>query len=283
MSSLPTNKLSVADVIAERFISALEAGTAPWQKPWVSVLPQNAVRKTAYSGVNAFTLAFFGTDDYYLTFNQVKALKGKIEEGTKALPIQYWSKVESTKSKNGKDFMFAKFYKVFPLNKCGLPDFPRANKVIKFTPVEQAENLLANNLVPTTFGGSSAYYQPSTHSIAIPSKDSFRSVEKFYATIFHEIGHSLMPEAQRSIGSQGFGSEAYSKEELVAELFASLCLNHCGLLSDTTFEHNASYLANWLKALKNDKSLISKASTEAFRRFRAFVKVEATESEESEA
>jgi antirestriction protein ArdC len=282
MSSLPT-KLSVADVIAERFITALEAGTAPWQKPWVSVLPQNAVRKTAYSGVNAFTLAFFGTDDYYLTFNQVKALGGKIEEGTKALPIQYWSKVDPKKSKNGKEFMFAKFYKVFPLNKCGLPEFPRANKVIKFTPVEQAENLLVNNLVPTTFGGSSAYYMPSTHSIALPSKDSFRSVEKFYATIFHEIGHSLMPEAQRGLGSQGFGSEAYSKEELVAELFASLCLNHCGLLSETTFDHNASYIANWLKSLKNDKSLISKASTEAFRRFRAFVKVEATEAEESEA
>jgi antirestriction protein ArdC len=282
MSSLPT-KLSVSDVIAERFISALEAGTAPWQKPWVSVLPQNAVRKTAYSGVNAFTLAFFGTDDYYLTFNQVKALNGKIEEGTKSLPIQYWSKVDPKKSKNGKEFMFAKFYKVFPLNKCGLPEFPRANKVIKFTPSEQAENLLSNNLVPVTFGGSSAHYTPALHTIAIPSKDSFRSVEKFYATIFHEIGHSLMPEAQRSLGSQGFGSEAYSKEELVAELFASLCLNHCGLLSDTTFEHNASYLANWLKALKNDKSLISKASTEAFRRFRAFVKVEATEAEESEA
>ena len=278
-----TTKTTVADVISERFISALENGTAPWQKPWVSVLPQNAVRKTPYSGVNAFTLAFFGTDDYYLTFNQVKALGGKIEEGTKALPIQYWSKIDAEKSKNGQEFMFAKFYKVFPLNKCGLPDFPRANKVIKFTPVEQAENLLENNLVPTTFGGSSAHYMPSTHSIAIPSKDSFRSVEKFYATIFHEIGHSLMPEAQRSLGSQGFGSEEYSKEELVAELFASLCLNHCGLLSETTFEHNASYIANWLKALKNDKSLISKASTEAFRRFRAFVKVEVAEFEVSEA
>jgi antirestriction protein ArdC len=118
----------------------------------------------------------------------------------------------------------------------------------------------------------------------MPSKESFKSVDKFYATIFHEIGHSLMPEAQRSLGSQGFGSEAYSKEELIAELFASLCLNHCGLLTDTTFDSNASYIACWLKTLKNDKSLISKASTEAFRRFKAFTKVdEEAESEEAEA
>jgi hypothetical protein len=284
MYQTKSTKTSVADVIAQRFITALENGTAPWQKPWVSVSPQNAVRKTPYTGVNAFTLAFFGTDDYYLTFNQVKALGGKIEEGTQALPIQFWSKVEDKKSKTGKEFMFARFYKVFPLNKCGLPDFPRANKVIKFTPVEQAEALLANNLTPVTFGGSSAYYRPSHHTINIPSKESFKSVDKFYATIFHEIGHSLMSKEQRALGSNSFGSENYAKEELVAELFASLCLNHCGLLTDTTFDHNASYIANWLETLKNDKSLISKASTEAFRRFKDFAKAnEEAESEEAEA
>ena len=278
-----TTKTTVADVIAQRFILALENGTAPWQKPWVSVNPQNAERKSPYTGVNAFTLAFFGSDDYYLTFNQVKRLGGTIEAGTQALPIQFWSKVESTKSKNGRDFMFARFYKVFPLNKCGLPEYPRANKVITFTPVELAEKLLEANTVPVTFGGSSAHYVPSKHTIAVPSKDSFRSVSKFYATLFHEIGHSLMSSEQRSLGSNAFGSEAYSKEELVAELFASLCLNHCGLLSDETFENNASYIANWLTALKGDKSLISKASTEAFRRFKAFTKAEAEVEAETEA
>ena len=92
-----TSKVTVADVIADRFLTSLRNGVAPWQKPWVSVDPQNGVSRKSYSGVNSFTLAFFGSDDYYLTFNQVKALGGTIEAGTKGLPIVFFAKVEDKK------------------------------------------------------------------------------------------------------------------------------------------------------------------------------------------
>ena len=57
-----------------------------------------------------------------------------------------------------------------------------------------------------------------------------------------------------------FGSEAYSKEELVAELGASFLVNHSGLESTKSFGNNAAYIAGWLSALKNDKRLIVTAA-----------------------
>jgi antirestriction protein ArdC len=283
MKPTSSTKLTVADVIAQRFITALENGTAPWHKPWKALSAYNGESRKAYRGVNRFTIAFFGTDNAYLTFNQVKARGGKITEGTKGLPIQFWSKVDAKKSKNGKEFMFARFYTVFPVNACNLPDFVRADKQIDFIPVEKAEALVKGaTLCPITFGGDSAHFTPSKNTIGMPHQNTFASADKFYATLFHEIGHSLMSAEQRAKGTQSM-SNAYGKEELVAELFASLCLNECGLLTETTFEHNASYLACWIKNLKADPSLISTASTEAFRRFEAFLGVKANEPVEAEA
>ena len=275
-SAISKSKTTVSDVIADRFIKSLEAGVCPWQKPWASLAPQNAVSKKAYRGVNLFLLSMFGGDDYFLTFNQAKKLGGCVQKGSKGLPVTYWKKIKSKKEAE-KDFLVCRYYTVFALKDCGLPDFKRANKVINFEPLEQAEAILAKNTCPINFGGSSAHYTPAIHAIQMPPKDSFKSVANFYAVLFHEIGHSLKQNAN------DFGKESYAKEELVAELFASIALSHCGLLEQVNFDNSASYLASWLKALNNDKSLIQKASTEAFKRWENLMgKAEEAEAEEEE-
>ena len=60
-----------------------------------------------------------------------------------------------------------------------------------------------------------------------------------------------------------FGSEDYSKEELVAEITSAAIMNHIGLETLATFNNSAAYIQNWLKALKNDKKLIVSASGKA--------------------
>ena len=280
-----TAKVTVADILAERFILALENGTIPWQKPWKSVSVQNAVSRKAYSGVNAFILGMFGSDNYYLTFNQIKAMGGTLEKGTKSMPVQFFSKIEASKSKDKKEFLLRRYYNVFPMNKVTLPEgkvFKRADKVITFTPDQSAERLASLSTTPVTHGGSSAYFKPSTHTIGMPSKDSFKSVAHYYATLFHEIGHSLK---EKGTHSTGFGSEPYAKEELVAELFSSLCLAECGLEAPEVTTNATAYVQNWLTALKGDKTLILSAAAEAFKRFTALTKVEeqAEVSEEVEA
>lgn len=58
--------------------------------------------------------------------------------------------------------------------------------------------------------------------------------------------------------------EAYSKEELVAEMGAAFLCGHVGI-ENTTIENSAAYLAGWLKALKNDKTLLVHAAAQAQR------------------
>lgn len=284
MTTTPA-KVTVADILADKFILALENGTIPWQKPWKSVSVQNAVSRKAYSGVNAFILGFFGSDNYYLTFNQIKAMGGTLEKGTKSMPVQFFSKIDAAKSKDKKEFLLRRYYNVFPMNKVTLADgkvFKRMDKVISFTPVAEAERLASLSTTPVTHGGSAAYFKPSSHQIGMPSKDSFKSVAHYYATLFHEIGHSLKAKGTHSVG---FGSEPYAKEELVAELFSSLCLAECGLEAPEVTTNTAAYIQNWLTALKGDKTLILSAASEAFKRFTALTKVEeqAEVSEEVEA
>lgn len=94
----------------------------------------------------------------------------------------------------------------------------------------------------------------------------FENVHEYYSTLFHEIVHSTGHESRLArdgiVKYNGFGSESYSKEELVAELGASMLCGVCGI-DNHTIDNSASYIQSWLRALKNDKKLIVTASQQA--------------------
>lgn len=100
----------------------------------------------------------------------------------------------------------------------------------------------------------------------MPSKTAFSSIEGFYGTLFHELVHST-GHASR-IGREGieklnsFGSESYSKEELVAELGAAMLAGACGI-SPAVINNNAAYLKSWIEVLKGDSRLIVSAASAA--------------------
>ena len=60
-----------------------------------------------------------------------------------------------------------------------------------------------------------------------------------------------------------FGSEAYSKEELVAEIGAATLVNAAGLEISSSFRNSAAYIQNWLRVLKDDKRFIVSAAGKA--------------------
>ena len=57
-------------------------------------------------------------------------------------------------------------------------------------------------------------------------------------------------------------TSAYSREELVAEMGAAFLCGHCGIETDT-IDNSAAYIANWLKALRNDVRLVVQAAAQA--------------------
>ena len=79
----------------------------------------------------------------------------------------------------------------------------------------------------------------------------------------HSTGHQSRLDRFRDSGSHAFGSENYSKEELVAELGASALVNFLGLESKDSFRNNAAYIQSWASRLREDSKLIVTASGKA--------------------
>jgi antirestriction protein ArdC len=95
----------------------------------------------------------------------------------------------------------------------------------------------------------------------------FRQVEEYYATTFHELTHSTGHASRLkrngiTSSTAHFGSEEYSQEELVAEIGASMLTGLAGFV-DVTFDNSAAYIQSWLRKLKDDKTLIVKAASQA--------------------
>src|SRR5204863_9941993 len=87
-----------------------------------------------------------------------------------------------------------------------------------------------------------------------------------HATLAHETTHGTSHESRlaRGFGSKRFGSEGYAVEELVAELGAAFLCADLDLALEPREDH-ASYIANWLKVLKNDNRAIFTAASHAQR------------------
>jgi antirestriction protein ArdC len=82
----------VYTIVTERVIALLEAGTAPWRKTSRGGgSPRNLISKRRYRGINVMLL---GTTSfalpYWLTFNQVKTLGGRVRKGSKSELVIFW-------------------------------------------------------------------------------------------------------------------------------------------------------------------------------------------------
>jgi antirestriction protein ArdC len=111
-----------------------------------------------------------------------------------------------------------------------------------------------------------AWYAPGRDVVGMPSIGLFRSSEEYYSTFFHELTHST-GHASR-IGRDGFesvqsfGSESYSREELLAEMGAAMLCGVTGI-ENRTIENSAAYLRTWIERLKADSRLIVTAASAA--------------------
>jgi antirestriction protein ArdC len=132
--------------------------------------------------------------------------------------------------------------------------------------IARAETFFAGTGATISYGGNRAFYRPSTDSIVLPSFETFRDAESFYATLAHECCHwtSASSRLDRDFGSKHFGSEGYAMEELVAELGAAFLCADLDLTLEPREDH-AAYIATWLEVLKADNRAIFTAASHAQR------------------
>ena len=268
----------VYELITEQIINSLNNGSIPWRKPWVSQVPTSLNSCKTYRGINHLLLSNVSDSptQLYLTFNQCKALGKKILKGSKALPVVYHMFKED-KETGESEYKGARFYKVFPIESTDLTKAelePLINDDIMQRLMHEKpqgelnadiESFLALMQSKTNLKfkqSNKAYYMPSTHTLAMPPLDLFKTHEEYYATYFHELIHSTMDELQRDAKGYKFGSHKYSFEELVAEIGAQFLCDHFQI-RNSVVENSQAYIESWLKKFKGDSNMIIKASSKA--------------------
>src|SRR5882762_4260275 len=263
---------NVYEIVTEQIISQLEQGVVPWRKPWSSDLPCNLLSQKAYRGLNVFFLATQGYESkYWLTINQCQRLGGRIKQGAKSTFVTFWNvgeeKVvtdkETGQSRKTRPFLL-RYYRVFNLCQTEGIDLPRAvferNERASFEAIEAAETLAEGMPKPPQFEVSDhAWYSPSQDRVGLPARHVFHTPAEYYSTLFHELahatGHKTRLEREHFDKIAYFGSEGYSKEELVAEMGSAFLCGLCGI-ERQTIPNSAAYLSNWIERLKGDSKLL---------------------------
>jgi antirestriction protein ArdC len=272
-------KLDVYEIVTNRIIDLLEAGTVPWTQPWTDAgLPMNLISKRHYRGINLWLLLSLNYErNLFLTWDQLKSIRGSVNQGEHGHPVLFWKQVkkqpeEFDKGGNAKTVPMLRYYKVFNIVQCR--DLP----IDMIQPLVRQEHdtlLECEGIIQTMpdcpvvkHKEQKAYYHIVEDYINMPKKKSFKSIEAYYSVLFHELVHSTGSEkrlGRKSITEMNeFGSEPYSIEELIAELGSAYLCSFTGIL-DKGIQNSAAYINGWLDKLKNDKRFIVQASGHAQR------------------
>ncbi len=283
--------------VTDKIILALENGVPPWRRPWRaaqnvhgSSLPVNAVTGRAYSGINVPLLWMAAeehgyTSDRWLTFRQAKAAGGYVRKNeTSALAIIYkpFEKQARDSSdnllfRNGEPVMeqlaMLKHLQLFNVAQCeGLAEPVRGEDAdsvpatrpteLSATQLQQVQQILSATGVGCDHRRQDrAFYRTGADRIVMPTVSQFRTEADYWSTLLHELVHatghgSRLNREGITSSSRRFGDPVYAFEELIAETGSAFLCAELGITGDVQHE---SYLAGWLRVLREDKRAIFRA------------------------
>lgn len=265
---------SVPEIITANIIEQLERGVAPWRKPWKTSIPRNLISKKPYRGLNVFLLATQGYGSpLWLTFNQAKALGAHVRKGERSTLVSFWKFSEYERENaagetESKSSVLLRYYRVFNVEQCEGLKALHGDEYKPVEPLVECESIANHMPNPPRFEQhSQAFYRPSADVIGMPSQNCFESAEGYYSTLFHELTHSTGHQSrlnrfEENSNDHMFGSDSYSREELVAEMGAAMLSGIAGI-SNVTLSNSAAYLQTWIRRLKSDSRLIISAASHA--------------------
>lgn len=287
--------------LVDQVLANLEKGNLFWTQGWVAAgAPESAVTGKKYRGINNLYLSLVAMaenygDNRWATFRQMEE-KGwtfkKDEEGHtlgkgKSVSIEYYEmRDKETKRRFDRSvldgmtfdeqreymdknvYWIRKFYRVF---NCSLMDGVPAKEMPTIDVndrIEKAEAILDYwnaNESKIVYGGSQAFYRPSTDEVHLPEREKFKSTQSFYDTAFHEIGHSTGHESRLNRDlSGGFGSQSYAMEELRAEIASIFMAQDLGIEpSEDRLQNNAAYIQSWKDEIKENPNALFTAIADA--------------------
>ena len=287
--------------LVDQVLANLEKGNLFWTQGWVAAgAPESAVTGKKYRGINNLYLSLVAMaenygDNRWATFRQMEE-KGwtfkKDEEGHtlgkgKSVSVEYYEmRDKETKRRFDRSvldgmtfdeqreymdknvYWLRKFYRVY---NCSLMDGVPAKEMPTIDVndrIEKAEAILDYwnaNESKIVYGGSQAFYRPSTDEVHLPEREKFKSTQSFYDTAFHEIGHSTGHQSRLNRDlSGGFGSQSYAMEELRAEIASIFMAQELGIEpSEDRLQNNAAYIQSWKDEIKENPNALFTAIADA--------------------
>lgn len=273
--------------ITDHIVAELERGVRPWLKPWSTEHAEGRIVKPLrvngipYRGINVVMLwseavtKGFG-NPVWMTYRQAQELGGQVRKGEKGSPVVFASTFQKSETDEASgeetkhEIPFLKGYTVFNAEQVdGLPERYQTKPEPVIDPgqrIGRAETFFAATGADVRHGGTRAFYAQGQDRIQLPPFELFADPESYYATLAHECIHWTKHESRldRDLGRKRWGDAGYAAEELVAELGAAFLCADLELTPEIRDDH-ASYIASWLKVLKNDNRAIFSAAAHAQR------------------
>jgi|GEM_PF-3041263 len=249
-----------------------------WEKPWKASLVFSETGKllSGYRNINGriyknlanvLTLERNSHNNpFFITIGKLKELGGKILDSNKVVSIvsyvPMWKDKED-KTPRPPDFVLPKFHPAINL------EFVEGVKSPKLE-IEQFQKLELNQYVenfikelkkrrriPTIIydQADSCHYKYARgtykpESIHMVKIDTFKNIESYYSTLFHEITHSTKNPDRLGRGKLTKAQTlAYANEELVAEMGAMIICEELGLKYNR--QNSLPYLKHWLGKTDN--------------------------------
>lgn len=266
--------------ITAEIIAAIEQGAGEWRAPWfhngTSVArPINVASGKRYRGINTLALwhaAMAGgyADGLWGTYRQWQAAGAQVRKGERSTTVVLWKQIVSSEPADGDDGddggrqrMFARAFSVFNVAQVDGYDRKPTDVLPESERLARAEAFIANLKIKTVFGGSEAYYRPSSDTVFMPDFAAFRDSASFYGVWLHESGHASGAKHRLDRDLSGrFGSAAYAAEECCVEILSGLVLADLAIAHHPRSDH-AAYIASWIDVLKADPRAIFTAASKA--------------------
>jgi len=288
--------LNTCSIIAEAICDTLEAGKCP---PWIKTFkggssgnPENMVTGYPYGGVfNPLILGIVAEashkgDGRFAGYGQLRKSGNPVRKGetgtdiffpkfkcsTCEVPLfgrkPFCSKGHPVNGDGQKRWAGWGVSRVFnnqqTVRPLPMPEYIPVDPEVGFA---AAAKFFGNIEVDLTHAGGRAFYAPKEDRVQIPEPGNFLTVADYWAVRSHETahwtGHADRLNRKGITEFNGFGSEAYAYEELVAEMGSAFLCHHLGVEREGLIENHAAYIASWKKRLKEDPMVVRKAASDA--------------------
>ena len=297
--SATSRRLPPEERLVASLIALLEAGTAPWRRPWDGSAGGHHLHLLSgrpYRGSNPVLLTLGmhlrgSSLPWWCGFAEARARGLHPRRGSRAVhvlqPLRLPRSQEPAPPPGAAPLGLPdpaprlRFRPVAVFNAADLegPALPEllavrratAGRLCRSEPerLAAAEAALGAWPVPVCHGGERAFYQPQGDRIHLPERAAFHSSAAFYATWAHEAIHSTGHSSRlaRDLSGSPDGPEssrrAYAREELVAELGAVLLGDRLEIGSEVN--HHAAYLSHWVDLLQESPRLLVQVLGDARR------------------